>query len=99
MSLVRVRKNDIGLRALAGIPMDTVGAALPSGDAALKLVRGQPGGLVAVGTTMLVRGALAAVGLAVAGFRGAALFTGAAAAVLAIEAGVLVWAYGHRDQP
>jgi len=97
MTLVR-RRNDIGLRVLAGHPTMTVGAAsLPSGDAAIKLVRGDTGAVVEVATTMLVRGALVAMGLAVAGFRGMQILTGSVAAVIAIEAGVLVWAYRHKE--
>ena len=98
MSIVRTRQ-DIGLRVLAGAPISTmtVGAAsLPSGDAALRLVRGQPEAIVPVISTVLVRGALIAGGLAVVGFRGMQLLTGSAAAVLAVEAGVLVWAWSHR---
>ena len=98
MSIVRTRQ-DIGLRVLAGAPVHdiSVGAAsLPSGDAALRLVRGQPEAIVPVISTVLVRGALIAGGLAIVGFRGMQLLSGATAAVLAVEAGVLVWAWSHR---
>jgi len=68
-------------------------SCLPSGNAALRLMRGEAGAWCSVGTTMLLRGALVTTGLAIAGFRGAQLLKGAAGATLAIEAGVLAWAY------
>ena len=96
-SIVRYR-HDIGWQLLSGAAeRDTVGAALPSGDAALKLVRGQPGAIVDVGGTVLMRGALIALGLAVAGFSGTALAKGTLAAVLAVEAGVLAWAWKNKE--
>ena len=97
MKLIRTR-SDIGLRVLAGAPVHdiSVGASLPSGDAALRLVRGQPEAIVPVISTVLVRGALIAGGLAIVGFRGMQLLSGATAAVLAVEAGVLAWAWSHR---
>jgi hypothetical protein len=99
MTLVR-RRQDIGLRVLAGAPPHIVvgAASLPSGDAAIKLVRGDSGAVVEVASTMLLRGALVALGLAVAGFRGMQILTGSAAAVMAIEAGVLVWAYRNKER-
>jgi hypothetical protein len=69
---------------------------LPSGDAAIRFVRGGPGwpsdGLAVLGTA-LMRGALVAGGLYAAGARGKqlAIYTGAATA--AVEAGVLAWAF------
>lgn len=72
-------------------------AALPSGDAALHLMQCKRGALVEVGATMLMRSALVATGLAVAGFRGADLFKGTLGAVLGIEAGVLAWAWKNRE--
>jgi hypothetical protein len=65
---------------------------LPSGDAALRLMRGESGAWLDVGGTMLARGALMATGLAVAGFRGKQLVKGTVAAGLAVEAFVLGWA-------
>lgn len=73
-----------------------VGSCLPSGDAALRFMRGEPGAWCAVGTTMLMRGALVTTGLAIAGFRGRNLLKGAAGATLAIEAGVLAWAWKKK---
>lgn len=103
MNLVR-RRPDLGLQVFtgaAGAPSHSIivgSASLPSGDAALRLVRGNPEALIDVGSTMLLRGSLVALGLAIAGFRGIQILTGSAAAVLAIEAGVLVWAWGHRKE-
>lgn len=69
---------------------------LPSGDAALRLMRGQPGALFEVAGTMLARSALMASGLAVAGFRGRELLKGTVAAGLAVEAFVLAWAWSNK---
>jgi hypothetical protein len=102
-SLVRCRP-DLGLQVFTGVartPVHSIvvgNASLPSGDAALRLVRGNPEAIIDVGSSMLLRGSLVALGLAIAGFRGMQLLTGSAAAVLAIEAGVLVWAWGHRKE-
>jgi hypothetical protein len=93
------RRPDLAVRLWVGEPDIMVGAALPSGDAALKLVRGEPGAIVDVGGTVIMRGALIAVGLALAGFSGAALLKGTIGAVLAVEAGVLAWAYRHKEAP
>jgi len=72
-------------------------ASLPSGDAAIRLMKGESGALVSVGATTLVRGALVATGLAVAGFRGTNLLKGAIGATLAIETFVLAWAWKNRE--
>jgi hypothetical protein len=68
-------------------------AALPSGDAAIRLMRGEPRAAFAVAGTMLARSALIGTGLAVAGFRGANLLKGTIAAGLAVETFVLAWAW------
>jgi hypothetical protein len=102
MTFVRVRSDDLGFRLLAGVPANTISvgaAALPSGDAALHLMQGKPGAIVEVASTVALRGVLVAIGLAVAGFRGAALLSGTAGAVLAIEAGVLAWAWMNKEEP
>jgi hypothetical protein len=81
-----------------GTPREPGGATcLPSGDAALRLMRGQPGALVEVAGTMVARSALMATGLAVAGFRGRELLKGTVAAGLAVEAFVLAWAWKNKD--
>lgn len=99
MRLTNVHKDDLGFRLLAGAPANTihVGAALPSGDAALNLVRGKPGAVVEVASTVALRAVLVATGLAIAGFRGAMLLSGTAGAVLAIEAGVIAWAWMNKE--
>jgi hypothetical protein len=82
--------------SIAASPADDSGLGgfcLPSGDAALRLIQGKPGALVDVGATMLTRGALVATGLAIAGFRNMDLLKGTLGAVLAIETGVLAWAW------
>jgi hypothetical protein len=71
-------------------------AALPSGDAAIRLVRGEPGAVFAVAGTMLARSALIGTGLAVAGFRGGDLLKGTIAAGLAVETFVLAWAWHNK---
>ncbi len=81
--------------ASAGDPAAS-GFCLPSGDAAIRLVRGDYGAIIDVGATMLMRGTLIATGLAIAGFRGANLLKGTAGAVLAVEAGVLAWAWRNK---
>ena len=97
-------RPDLGLQVFTGAaytPKHSIivgTASLPSGEAALRLVRGQPEAIIDVGASMLLRGSLVALGLAIAGFRGMQILTGSAAAVAAIEAGVLVWAWGHRKE-
>ena len=71
-------------------------AALPSGDAALHLMRGERGAVVEVLGTVAMRSILVATGLAVAGFRGRNLAKGTLGAVLGIEAGVLAWAWKNK---
>jgi hypothetical protein len=66
---------------------------LPSGNAALALVRGDLGAGKEVAKSLALRGALAALGLAAVGFRGAQILSGTIGVVLAIEGGVLVWAW------
>jgi len=71
-------------------------AALPSGDAAIRFVRGEPGAVFAVAGTMLARSALIGTGLAIAGFRGANLLKGTIAGGLAVETFVLAWAWHNK---
>ena len=73
-------------------------AALPSGDAALRFIRGEKGAIVDVASTTLVRSGLIAVGLAIVGLRGKQLFKGTLGAGLAVEAGVLAWAWKNRQE-
>jgi hypothetical protein len=87
----------LGTGSLGENPGSQCPAALPSGDAAMRLVQGKPGALLDVAATMLMRSALAATGLAVAGFRGNTLLKGTMAAGLAIEAGVLAWAWRNKE--
>lgn len=72
-------------------------ASLPSGGAALRLMRGDYGAVVDVVSTMLLRSTLVAAGLAVVGLRGVPLLKSTAAATAAVEAGVLVWAWHNKD--
>jgi hypothetical protein len=67
-------------------------ACLPSGNAAVELFRG--GSPVPVIETFLLRGGIIALGLGLAGARGMDLLKYTVAAASAIEAGVLVWAFG-----
>jgi hypothetical protein len=86
-----------GGRSTAGFA--TVGvsdSALPSGNAALRAVRGEKGGWIDVASTMLARSALMATGLAIAGFRGKQLLKGTVAAGLAVETFVLAWAWRNK---
>jgi hypothetical protein len=76
---------------------DQCPAALPSGDAAMRLMQGKPGALLDVAGTLLARSALVATGLAVAGFRGTQLVKGAFAGGLAVEAFVLAWAWKNKE--
>jgi hypothetical protein len=71
-------------------------ASLPSGDAALRLMRGEYNAVVDVVSTMLLRSTLIAGGLAVSGLRGVPLLKSTAAATAAVEAGVLVWAWKNK---
>jgi hypothetical protein len=99
MKFTRTNKYDAGLRAQLGIYAPTVGGpALPSGDAALALVKGEKGSALKVAETMGLRAALVAAGLACAGIPGALLLRGTLGAVLGIEAGVLAWAYTNKDK-
>ena len=70
---------------------------LPSGDAAIDWLAGKPGGGARVLTSMALRSALVASGLTVAGLRGRQLALCTAAAVVAIEIGVLAWAAGSSS--
>ena len=72
-------------------------AALPSGDAAIRLWRGESGAAIEVAGTMLARSALIATGLAIAGFRGTKLLKGTIGAGLAVETFVLAWAWKNKD--
>jgi hypothetical protein len=68
---------------------------LPSGDAAIRLMRGGPNwpkNLAEVAGTFVIRSALVAGGLALAGARGKTLLTYTLAGTGAIEAWVLGWA-------
>jgi hypothetical protein len=76
---------------------DQCPAALPSGDAAMRLMQGKKGAFLDVAGTMLARSALIASGLAVAGFRGTQLLKGTLAAGMAVETFVLAWAYKNRE--
>jgi hypothetical protein len=94
-----IQRGGRPVAGFGGVPKPSFGlgdAALPSGDAALHLMQGKRGALVEVCATTLLRSALAATGLAVAGFRGKTLLKATAGAVLGIEAGVLVWAWKNR---
>ena len=73
-------------------------ASLPSGDAAIRLMRGDYNATVDIVSTMLLRGTLVAAGLAVAGLRGGPLLKGTIGATVAIEAGVLAWAWRNKDK-
>lgn len=71
-----------------------VSPCLPSGDAALQLVRAPSlTRFVQVLGTVALRGALVAGGLYLAGVRGAQLVKYTGASVAAIEVGVLGWAF------
>ena len=70
---------------------------LPSGDAAIRLWRGESGAAIEVAGTMLARSALIATGLAIAGFRGTKLLKGTIGAGLAVETFVLAWAWKNKD--
>ena len=99
MRLITKNRYDTGLRAQLGIHAPTVGGpALPSGDAALSLVKGERGAALKVAETMGLRAALVAAGLLCAGFPAALLVRGTIGAVLGIEAGVLAWAYTNKDK-
>ena len=99
MKFIHTNKYDAGLRAQLGIHAPTVGGpALPSGDAALSLVKGERGAALKVAETMGLRAALVAAGLLCAGFPAALLVRGTIGAVLGIEAGVLAWAYTNKDK-
>ena len=99
MRLITKNRYDTGLRAQLGIHAPTVGGpALPSGDAALALVKGEKGSALKVAETMGLRAALVAAGLLCAGFPAALLVRGTIGAVLGIEAGVLAWAYTNKDK-
>ena len=99
MRLITKNRYDPGLRAQLGIHAPTVGGpALPSGDAALALVKGEKGSALKVAETMGLRAALVAAGLLCAGFPAALLVRGTIGAVLGIEAGVLAWAYTNKDK-
>ena len=99
MKFISTNKYDAGLRAQLGIHAPTVGGpALPSGDAALALVKGEKGSALKVAETMGLRAALVAAGLLCAGFPAALLVRGTIGAVLGIEAGVLAWAYTNRTK-
>jgi hypothetical protein len=74
------------------------GASLPSGDAALRFVKGERGAIIDVASTTMVRSALIAAGLLVAGFRGTKLLKGTLGAGLAVEAGVLAWAWKNKRE-
>lgn len=67
-------------------------ACLPSGDAAVQLMRGDVSAVPSVLATFAFRSALVAAGLALAGARGKKLMTYTLAGTGAIEAGVLAWA-------
>lgn len=86
-----------GLGAPAPTTFGLGEAALPSGDAALHLVRGERGAILEVVSTVVMRSALAAGGLAIAGFRGRHLVKATLGAMLGIEAGVLAWAWKNKD--
>ena len=99
MRLITKNRYDTGLRAQLGIHAPTVGGpALPSGDAALALVKGEKGSALKVAETMGLRAALVAAGLLCVGFPAALLVRGTIGAVLGIEAGVLAWAYTNKDK-
>ncbi len=99
MKFISTNKYDAGLRAQLGIHAPTVGGpALPSGDAALALVKGEKGSALKVAETMGLRAALVAAGLLCAGFPAALLVRGTIGAVLGIEAGVIAWAYTNKDK-
>ena len=72
-------------------------AALPSGQAAYGLVSGDWSCLVPVIGTMVARGALIGVGMAVSGER-KHLLRNAAAGAVAVEGFVLLWAAWKRSQ-
>jgi hypothetical protein len=63
---------------------------LPSGDAALSLVR--TGSPLPVVQTFLLRGAIITASLALAGARGSDLWKYAFAATAGVEAAVIIWA-------
>jgi|HubBroStandDraft_2_1064218.scaffolds.fasta_scaffold321305_1 hypothetical protein len=91
----------IGGRSVVGFGGQSVGlgdASLPSGDAAIRLMRGDYGAVVDVVSTMLLRSTLVAGGLAIAGLRGVPLLKNTAAATAAVEAGVLVLAWHNKDK-
>lgn len=94
-----IQRSGFAQRGFAlGEPSEPSGATcLPSGDAALRLMRGERGALADVAGTLLARSALMATGLAVAGFRGKQLFKGTVAAGLAVEAFVLAWAWKNKS--
>ena len=73
-------------------------ASLPSGDAALRLVRGEGKAALDVAGTMFLRSGIIATGLAVAGFRGKNLLKGTIGATVAVEAGVLAWAWKNKEE-
>ena len=79
------------------LPSRFIGAPLPSGDAADRLVAGAPGGLTSVALTTAARAALVGSGLLLAGFRKKELLRGTIAATAAIEVFVLGWAFLTRD--
>lgn len=91
----------IGGRSVVGFGGQSVGlgeASLPSGDAAIRLMRGDYGAIVDVVSTMLLRSTLVAGGLVVTGLRGMPLLKGTIGATTAIEAGVLAWAWHNKDK-
>lgn len=73
-------------------------ASLPSSEAAMRLVQGDPSASIAVVTTSLLRAGLIGVGLFLAGER-EHLLRNSLAAAGAIETFVLGWTYFHRNDP
>jgi hypothetical protein len=78
---------------------DHIGAALPSGESAEALVRGEPGALPKVIFHTALRAGLVGVGLVVAGMsKPSELVRYSLAGALGIEAFVLVWAYANKGK-
>jgi hypothetical protein len=86
----------VGFSSVASADPAPIGFCLPSGDAAIRLVRGDYGAIIDVGATMLMRGTLIAAGLAISGLRGAALLKSTVGATAAVEVGVLAWAWRNK---
>jgi hypothetical protein len=99
MNLVRTRPHDPRLLALLNASPNPYARSqcLPSGDAAMRLVHGEPGAVPEVVGATAIRTGLAAAGLAIVGLRGKLLITGAIGAAVAIEVGVLLWAWYNKQ--